>query len=106
MDFGHWQSSNWHRSNGHSATAGQAVAEAHRPICRCLNVTESDILEPSEAFRHRMDYYSHTKHADRMIERLAAMQPTTMACMHGPAWRGDGAALLRALGARLTADAA
>jgi len=64
-------------------------------------LTESDILEPSEAFRGRMDYYSHTKHADKMIERLAAMQPTTMACMHGPAWRGDGAALLRALGARL-----
>jgi flavorubredoxin len=68
-------------------------------------LTESDILEPSEAFRHRMDYYSHTKHADRMIERLAAMRPTTMACMHGPAWRGDGAALLRALATRLTSDA-
>ena len=23
--------------------------------------------------------------------------PTTLACMHGAAWRGDGAALLRAL---------
>jgi len=32
-----------------------------------------------------------------MIERLAAAKPTTMACMHGSAWRGDGAALLRAL---------
>jgi hypothetical protein len=36
-----------------------------------------------------------------MIERLAEMQPTTLACMHGPAWRGDGASLLRALGKRL-----
>jgi len=24
-------------------------------------ITESDILGPSEAFRHAMDYYSHTK---------------------------------------------
>ena len=38
-----------------------------------------------------------------MIERLAATRPTTLACMHGPAWQGDGAALLRALGARLEA---
>jgi len=60
-------------------------------------VTESDILGPSEAFRHAMDYFSHTKHARMMLERLAATHPTTLACMHGSAWRGDGAQLLRAL---------
>ena len=60
-------------------------------------ITEGDILGPSEAFRARMDYYSQTKNARGMIERLAAAKPTTMACMHGSAWRGDGAALLRAL---------
>lgn len=64
-------------------------------------LTEDDILEPSEAFRLQLDYYSHTKNAAAMIERLAAARPTTLACMHGAAWRGDGAALLRALGARL-----
>lgn len=66
-------------------------------------LTEADILEPSEAFRRAMDYYSHTRNAHGMIERLAAMQPATLACMHGAAWRGDGAALLRALGERLDA---
>lgn len=60
-------------------------------------LTEGDILEPSEAFRHKMDYFSHTRSARAMLERLAALQPTTLACMHGSAWRGDGAALLRAL---------
>ena len=69
-------------------------------------LTEADILEPSEAFRQQMDYYSHTKNAEEIIERLAATQPNTLACMHGPAWRGDGAALLRALGARLVSGAA
>lgn len=64
-------------------------------------VTEADILEPSEAFRLQLDYFSHAKDARAMIERLAALEPQTLACMHGPAWRGDGAALLRALGARL-----
>jgi flavorubredoxin len=42
-------------------------------------VTSGDILGPSEA-------------------RLMAQKPTTLACMHGSAWRGDGAALLGALG--------
>lgn len=60
-------------------------------------VTEADILGPSEAFRHAMDYFSHTRNAREMLERLAAARPTTLACMHGSAWRGDGATLLRAL---------
>lgn len=58
---------------------------------------ESDILGPSEAFRLAMDYYSHTSKARAMIERLAAAEPATLACMHGSAWHGDGAKLLRAL---------
>lgn len=60
-------------------------------------LTESDILGPSEAFRARMDYFSHTRNARAMLERLAACAPTTLACMHGSAWRGDGAGLLRSL---------
>jgi flavorubredoxin len=66
-------------------------------------VTESDILGPSEAFRHGMDYFSHTKNARAMIDRLASTNPATLACMHGSVWRGDGAALLRALADSLSA---
>ena len=69
---------------------------AHQPA-----ITESDILGPSEDFRRAMDYYSHTKNGRAMIERLAALEPRTLACMHGSAWRGDGARLLRALADRL-----
>lgn len=65
-------------------------------------LTESDILGPSEAFRHEMDYFSHTKNARELLEKLAAKNPSTLACMHGSAWRGDGAALIRALADRLT----
>jgi flavorubredoxin len=64
-------------------------------------LTEGDILGPSEAFRASVDYYSHTRHARALIGRLAARGPTTLARMHGSAWRGDGAALLRALADRL-----
>lgn len=60
-------------------------------------ITESDILGPSEAFRLGMDYFSHAPNTREMIERLAANRPTTLACMHGSAWKGDGAKLLSAL---------
>lgn len=60
-------------------------------------VTESDVLAPSEAFRGPMDYYAHAPGTRAALERLAATAPTTLACMHGSAWKGDGAKLLRAL---------
>jgi flavorubredoxin len=60
-------------------------------------VTKADILGPSEAFRRRLDYFSHTANARAMLEQLASTEPATLACMHGSAWRGDGKALLSAL---------
>jgi hypothetical protein len=44
-----------------------------------------------------MDYFSYTKNARAMLERLASTEPTTLACMHGSAWHGDGSKLLRSL---------
>lgn len=64
-------------------------------------ITETDILEPSEAFRQAMDYFSHTSKARDMLEKLASADPTTLACMHGSAWSGNGAVLLRSLADRL-----
>ena len=64
-------------------------------------ITESDILEPSEAFRKAMDYYAHAPQTGATLDRLARDQPHVLACMHGSAWQGDGAALLRALAASL-----
>jgi hypothetical protein len=66
-------------------------------------LTTDDMLEPSERFRLTLDYYSHTRGGRAMLERLAAQRPTTLARMHGSAWQGDGAALLRALADRLDA---
>ncbi len=64
-------------------------------------LTESDILGPSEAFRAPLDYYAHAPQTSAVLERLARERPTTMACMHGSAWRGDGGRLLRELAAAL-----
>lgn len=60
-------------------------------------LTEGDVLGPSEGLRQALDYYAHAPNSRMMIEKLAATSPTTLACMHGSAWRGDGAALLRTL---------
>jgi len=64
-------------------------------------LTESDIFGPSEAFRAPMDYFAHAPQTGAILERLAREAPTTLACMHGSAWRGDGAKLLRQLSASL-----
>jgi flavorubredoxin len=64
-------------------------------------LTSADILGPSEAFRGKFDYFSHTRDLDALIGRVAGLAPTTLACMHGSAWQGDGGALLRALGKSL-----
>jgi len=65
----------------------QAGAE-HAPV------TESDVLGPSEAMRAMMDYYAHAPSTRATLEKLASTGPRTLACMHGAAWRGDGAKLL------------
>jgi flavorubredoxin len=65
-------------------------------------VTTSDILGPSEALRGHMDYFSYGRDSGRLLAHLAETQPATLACMHGSAWQGDGAGLLRELAALLT----
>ncbi len=69
-------------------TQGGAESEA---------LTEADILTPSEGFRVAMDYYAHGPETRPTLARLAAAAPRTLACMHGSAWRGDGATLLMKL---------
>jgi flavorubredoxin len=64
-------------------------------------LTGEDILEASEAFRQQMDYYAHSPDTAHHLARLAALKPQTLACMHGSAWRGDGAAMLNRLSERL-----
>jgi hypothetical protein len=61
-------------------------------------VAEPDLLEPSERFRKQMYYYySHTKKARQILASLAETRPTTLARMHGSAWRGNGEEMLMAL---------
>lgn len=64
-------------------------------------LTEGDILGPSEAMRGALDYFAHAPSTRSLLEKLAGQAPRTLACMHGASFRGDGGALLRALGEKL-----
>jgi flavorubredoxin len=64
-------------------------------------VTESEVLTASEGMRGMMDYYAHATSTATILERLASLRPSTLACQHGSAYRGDGAALLRELAVTL-----
>ncbi len=60
-------------------------------------LTTDDILGPSEAMRKSMDYFAHAPNTRSVLEGLAAENPKVLACMHGSAWEGDGASLIRSL---------
>jgi len=65
-------------------------------------VTESEILTASEGMRGMLDYYAHATRTATILESLASLQPSMLACQHGSAYQGDGAALLRELSSTLT----
>jgi flavorubredoxin len=67
----------------------------HEPL------TTTDILESSEEMRGALDYFSQTRQVSELAEKLAITSPRILACMHGAAWEGDGASLLRKLASRL-----
>ena len=67
----------------------------HEPL------TTNDILDSSEAMRSALDYFSQTRDVQELTEKLAIHSPRVLACMHGAAWKGDGATLLRQLAVRL-----
>jgi flavorubredoxin len=89
-----WENGFLHETSTRTLFCGDLFTQpgaVHAPV------TEGDILGPSEAFRAAMDYYSHSAKAAGPLARLADLGATTLACMHGSAWRGDGGKLLRAL---------
>ena len=66
-------------------------------------VTSADVLGPSETMRGHMDYWAHAPSTGATLAKLARTEPRMLACMHGSAYSGDGAALLGALATALGA---
>ena len=73
----------------------------HAAGCQHAVVTESDVLTTSEGMRGMMDNYAHATSTSAILERLADLHPSLLACQHGSAYRGNGDALLRELAATL-----
>ena len=59
--------------------------------------TESEIVGPAIATETAVPYMPVTKLTEPTLRRLAGLKPTTIALMHGPTFKGDGAAALTAL---------
>ena len=72
-----------------------------QPGANLPHVTESEVLTASERMRGMMDYYAHATSTSAILERLADLRPSMLACQHGSAYRGDGAALIRELAATI-----
>lgn len=66
-----------------------------------VNESDDAILGPSEALRVAMDPSPGTRNTRAHLERMASSEPRLLACMHGSAYRGDGARMLRALAGKL-----
>jgi hypothetical protein len=62
------------------------------------SLVSDNILAPSEAFRSQMDYFSHGRDTQQLLDKLARLEPDVLACIHGSAWSGNGGDLLRQLG--------
>jgi flavorubredoxin len=69
-------------------------------------ITESEILSASEGMRAMLDYYAHATSTSVILERLATLRPSMLACQHGSAYRGDAAALLRELARKIESGSA
>ena len=59
--------------------------------------TESDIVAPAIAVSDRLPFMPSTPMAEGPLRRLADLKPRTIALMHGPTFKGDGAAALTCL---------
>jgi len=59
--------------------------------------TEADIVGPAIATEKAVPFMPATPLAEPTLRRLAGLKPTTIALMHGPAFKGGGAAALNGL---------
>lgn len=60
-------------------------------------VTENDPVQPAKVAEEVFRASAYTSATGATLRRLAELQPTTLALMHGSSYRGDGARALRDL---------
>lgn len=64
-------------------------------------ITEDDIVGPAVGMERAFRAMSMSPNTGDVLNRVAELNPTTLAVMHGSSFRGDGASALRALAGQL-----
>jgi flavorubredoxin len=90
-----WESGLWFDDSTRTLLAGDLFTQ----VGNSGPVTTDDMIEASLAAEQIFHSTSLGPNVAPTLHRLAAMQPTTLATMHGPSFEGDGAAQLTALAA-------
>jgi flavorubredoxin len=89
---------NWDAGLLHEETTGTLFcSDLFTQMGPAAPTTESDIVAPAIATAAKVPFMPWTPMAEPTLRRLAGLAPTTLALMHGPTFRGDGAAALNGL---------
>jgi flavorubredoxin len=94
-----WEAGLWFDETTSALLAGDLFTH----VGQCDAITDADIVGPAieaEGFFHGTGLNSNLVPT---LEQLAALNPTTLATMHGASYSGDGAAQLRALSGEYSA---
>jgi flavorubredoxin len=88
-----WEAGLWFDETTSTLFAGDLLTH----VGRCRALTESDCVAPALEAEQVFHATALTANLGSTLDELAALNPTTLAIMHGSSYRGDGAAQLRVL---------
>ena len=88
-----WEAGLWFDETTSTLLAGDLFTH----VGRCPAIADTDVVEPALAAEGFFHATGLTENLAPTLEQLAALNPTTLAIMHGASYSGDCAAQLRAL---------
>jgi flavorubredoxin len=95
-----WESGLWFDETTRTLFAGDLFTQTGDTPA----VVETDIVSASLLAEEMFHSTSLSPNLPETLERLAQLEPTTLATMHGASFRGDGATQLRSLAAGYAAE--
>ena len=89
---------NWDAGLIYEETTGTLFSsDLFTQVGPCAATTAGDIVDAAIKTEQAIPFMPSTPQAEPTLRRLAALAPKTIALMHGPSFKGDGAAALNAL---------
>jgi flavorubredoxin len=88
-----WEAGLWFDETTSTLLAGDLFTH----VGQCPAITDTDVVEPAIAAEGFFHATGLTENLAPTLEQLAALNPKTLAIMHGASYSGDGASQLRAL---------